>query len=134
MFQEKVVFKNFAIQYSQENTCVGITFLIKMQVLRSAVLFKIDCNTGAFLRILWNVCLKTPILKNISERLLLKLFLERFPTWANKMEVKKTIFQEQNKQTKKSSKAQLYEKRLLFLFCFSLFLLCTSFSLHNKRW
>ena len=35
-------------QYSQENTCVGISFLIKMQAFRAPALLKRDSNTGVF--------------------------------------------------------------------------------------
>ena len=56
-------------QYSQENTCVGIFFLIKLQPYRPATLLKetptqvFPVNISKFLRI--------PILKNTCERLLL---------------------------------------------------------------
>ena len=35
-------------QYSQENTCVGISFLIKMQAFRAPALLKKVSNTGVF--------------------------------------------------------------------------------------
>ena len=41
-------------QYSQENTCVGISFLIKMQAFRVPALLKKDSSTGVFLRTLRN--------------------------------------------------------------------------------
>ena len=40
----KLFLKN--AQYSQENTCVGISFLIKMQAFRAPALLKRDSNTG----------------------------------------------------------------------------------------
>ena len=40
------------LQYSQENTCVGVSFLIKMQTFRSTTLLKEDSNAGVFLTIL----------------------------------------------------------------------------------
>ena len=36
------------LQYSQENTCVRISFLIKMQVFRPPALLKRNSNTGVF--------------------------------------------------------------------------------------
>ena len=42
MFHKRTILKNFAIQYSQEKTCFGISFLIKMQAFRRAGLFKIN--------------------------------------------------------------------------------------------
>ena len=41
-------------QHSQENTCFGISFLIKMQAFRAPALLKRDSNTDAFLRTLRN--------------------------------------------------------------------------------
>ena len=35
------------LRYSQENTCVGISFLIKLQALRPTTLLKRDSYTGA---------------------------------------------------------------------------------------
>ena len=57
-------------QYSQENLNCSL-FLIKLQAWRPATLFKRDFNTGFFPA---NVAkfLRTPILQNICERLLLK--------------------------------------------------------------
>ena len=42
------------LQYSQENTCFGVFFLIKMQAFNPETLLKRDPNTGAFLWILRN--------------------------------------------------------------------------------
>ena len=39
-------------QYSQENICVGVSFLIKMQAFRPTTLLKRDSNTGVFLTML----------------------------------------------------------------------------------
>ena len=51
--QEVFYTKNLKIlQYSQENTSVGVSFLIKMQAFRSTTLLKEDSNTGIFLTIL----------------------------------------------------------------------------------
>ena len=47
--------KNLKIlQYSQEKTCVGVSFLVKMQAFRSTTLLNEDSNTGVFLTILPN--------------------------------------------------------------------------------
>ena len=40
------------LQYSQENNCVGVSFLIKMQTFRSTTLLKEDSNADVFLTIL----------------------------------------------------------------------------------
>ena len=62
-------------QYSQENTCVGgISFLIKMSLnKRPTSLLKRDSLRRCFLG---NIAkfLGTPILKNICEQLLLRVF------------------------------------------------------------
>ena len=57
----------------QEYTCVGACFLIKMQDYRPVTLLKRHSNTGVFLTVTANF-LKTTILKNICERLLLRVF------------------------------------------------------------
>ena len=48
-FYKKLFFK--ISQYSQENNCVGVFFLIKMQTFRPATLLKGDSNTVALLTI-----------------------------------------------------------------------------------
>ena len=62
--------------YSQEDTCVGVSFLITLQAFSHAILLKRDLqhrclpvNIAQFLR--------TPVLKNTCE-----LIFERFPTWS----------------------------------------------------
>ena len=52
-------------QYLQENTFVGVSFLIKMQASCLQAYLKRDFNTCVFLRILWNF-LRTLSLKNAS--------------------------------------------------------------------
>ena len=118
----KVFLKNS--QYSQENTCVGISFWIKMQAFRAPALLKGDSNTGVFANI--EKTLRTPILKNICERLLLRVSLKRFPIWTNNIRSEEDVFSK-IKQNKNRSKTQQYEKTLAFSWCslsfrFSLFL------------
>ena len=98
-------------QNSQENICVGISFLIKMQAFRSPALFKRDSNTDVFCEH-WEIFRK-PILKNICKRLLLKTSLELFPTWTNNIGYEEDIFSK-IKQNKNRSKTQPYEKNLPF--------------------
>ena len=63
---KKVVLKNFRIQYSQENTCVEVSFLIKLQFYFIKERHRcFPVNTAKFLR--------TPIFKNICEWLLLSI-------------------------------------------------------------
>ena len=50
VFHKKAVLKNFVIFTG--NTCVGISFLIKMLAFRHEALLKRDSNRGVFLRIL----------------------------------------------------------------------------------
>ena len=50
----KKLFLKFS-QYSRENTCVGVSFLIKTQAFMPANLLKRDSNAGVFLKILQNV-------------------------------------------------------------------------------
>ena len=132
----KVFLKNS--QYSQENTCVGISFWIKMQAFRAQALLKGDSNTGVFANI--EKTLRTPILKNICERLLLRVSLERFPTWTNNIGSEEDFFSK-IKQNKNLSNTKLYEINLPFHdvfyhFVFFFFSISrqTVFALHIKRW
>ena len=52
VLQKKVFLK--ISETSEENTCVGVSFLIKLQGFRPATFFKGDSNTGIFLRNLRN--------------------------------------------------------------------------------
>ena len=65
---EKAVLKNFAI-FTGKHLCCSLC-LIKLQAFRTAVLLKRDSNTGvSFVKFV--KFLRTPIFKNICERLLL---------------------------------------------------------------
>ena len=83
--------------------------------------------------------LRTPIFKNIWERLLLRFSLELFPIWANNIGSEEDVFSK-IKQNKNCSKTQLYEKNLpfhdvLYYFVFLFFSTSreTAFALHNKK-
>ena len=67
---KKAALKDFAI-FKGKHLCWSL-FLIK--AFRPAILLKRNSNTGVLLRILQNI-LRTPVLKNICECLLLKLIL-----------------------------------------------------------
>ena len=69
----KKLFLKFS-QYSQENTCVGVSFLITIQVVSAATLLKNGIRHRCF-HVNIAKLLRTSVFKNISERL-----LERFPT------------------------------------------------------
>ena len=71
-------------QYSQENNCVGVSFLIKMQTFRPATLLKGDFNTGVSLTIFRKKFLRTAILKRICERLFLRAFPIMLFSYLNK--------------------------------------------------
>ena len=67
---KKAFLKTF--ENSQENTCVGVSFLIKCRSFQ--LHFKRESGTGIFLYIFRNL-LRTFILWNISKRLLLFFFI-----------------------------------------------------------
>ena len=48
VFYKKKLFLK-TLQYSQENTCVGVFFKKMLQYFRPATLLKTDSNTGVFL-------------------------------------------------------------------------------------
>ena len=51
-YEQEVFYKKFFLiisQYSQKNTCVGVSFLIKMQAFKPETLFKRGSTLGVFL-------------------------------------------------------------------------------------
>ena len=100
-------------QHSQENTCVQISFLIKMQALRVPALLKRDATrTQVFLANIEKF-LRALILKNICERLVLGFSFKLFTIWTNSIGSEEDIFSK-IKQNKNCSKTQLYENNLPF--------------------
>ena len=71
VFCKKCALKNVA-NFTGKHLCLGL-FLIKLQGVRPATLLKRDSGTGLF-PVKSMKYLRTPILKNICERLLLHLF------------------------------------------------------------
>ena len=113
-------------EYSQENTCVRISFLIKMQAFRPPVLLERDSDTGFFANI--EKFLKRSILKNICERLLRRVSLDFFFTRTNNIGSEKDVFL----KIKQNKKLSYMKKTCLFItfFIISFF----SFSpLHVRR-
>ena len=97
-------------QYSQENTCVGISFLIKMQVFRAPALLKRDSNRGVF-------CEHWEIFKNTYFEEIRWFSLELFSLWTNNIWSEGDTFSK-IKQNKNRSKTQLYKKTCLFMMFF----------------
>ena len=119
-------------QYSQENTSVRIFFFNKNAGLQACSFIKTRLQHRCFL-VSIEKYLTTPILKNICERLLLRVFLERFPTWTNNIGSEEDVFSKAKQKQKKRnrSKTKVYEQKFPFSWCslsfpFSLFLHCTS--------
>ena len=54
VFHKKKLFSNI-LWYSQENTCVGVSFLVKLQAFRPVTILKRDSNTDIFLWISGNL-------------------------------------------------------------------------------
>ena len=71
----KRLFENLC-KIHRKISCCSL-FLMKFQALRPATLLKTDSSKGVFLWILWSF-LRTPILQNICERLLLRKFDIRY--------------------------------------------------------
>ena len=122
-FYKKLFFK--ISQYSQKNNCVGVFFLIKMQTFSPATLLKEDSNIVVFL----TKFLRTAILKNIYERLFLRVFpfmLFSYATYEVRM-----FSQKQNKKC--HSKTQLVVKKT-YLFMMFFITLFFSISPLHVRW
>ena len=126
MFHKKLFLK--ILQYSQESNCVGISFLIKMQAFRTPALLKRNSKAGAFANI--EKFLRTNILKNICERLLLRVSLELFPTWTNNIGSEEHVFSKNKTKQKPFEYSAIWEKLAFswysLSFRFFLFLYFTS--------
>ena len=115
-------------QYSQENTCVGISFLIKIQAFRAPALLKRDSNTGVF-------CEHWEIFKNTYFEEHLRTAASEIFTWTffymNKQHRKWRRCFLKNKTKQKPIENSAILKKLAFSWCslsvrFSLFLHFTS--------
>ena len=130
MLHKTAILKNFAILTGKHlcwNLFFNNRFIKKRRQHRSFL-----ANIEKFLR--------TPILKNICERLLLRVFLERFCTWTNNIGIEEDVFSK-TKQTKNILKLSYTKKNLpfhniLYHFIFLYFSRArqAAFALHNKRW
>ena len=138
MFHKKAVLKNFAT-FTGKHLCWNL-FLNKNAGLQGSTLIKKRFEHRCFCKQNIEKFLRTPNLKNICERLLLRISLELFPIWTNNIGSEEDILSK-IKQNKNRSKTQLYEKNLpfhdvLYHFVFLFFSTSrqTAFALHNKRW
>ena len=114
------------LQYSQENTCVGVSFLVKIRAfspVKKTPTQTFPMNIVKFLR--------TPVLKNSCERL-----FERFAAWINNitsnMWIEEEIFSKKpkktkQKQTKKQRKKKILKLRWMKKTCLFMMLLIISF-------
>ena len=132
VFHKKAVLKNFAI-------FTGKHFFNKNAGLQALSFIKKKLEHRCFFANIEKL-LRTPILKNICERLLLRVSLERFPTWTNNIGSEEDFFSK-IKQNKNLSNTKLYEINLPFHdvfyhFVFFFFSISrqTAFALHSKRW
>ena len=137
MFHKKAVLKNFAI-FTGRHLCWNL-LLNKNAGLQGPSFIKKRLEHRCFFANIEKF-LRTPILKNICERLLLRVSLELFSIWTNNIGSEEDVFSK-IKQNKNRSKIQLYEKNLpfydvLYDFVFLFFSTSrqTAFALHNKRW
>ena len=137
MFHKKAALKNSGI-FTGKHLCWNLVFNRNTGLQGPSFIKKrlehrcFFASIGKFLR--------TPILKNICERLLLRFSLELFSIWTNNIGSEEDVFSK-IKQNKNRSKTQLYEKNLpfhdvLYHFVFLFFSTSrqTAFALHNKRW
>ena len=119
-FTKKLFFKNFAI-CTGKHLCWNLFFNKNASFLGPSFIKK---RLDKFLR--------TLILKNICERLLLRVSLDLFSIWTNNIGSEEDVFSK-IKQNKNRSKTQLYEKSCLFMMSFIISFF--SFSpLHVRRY
>ena len=136
MFHKKAVLKNFAIFTG--NACVGISFLIKMQVFRVPASLKTDSNTGVFYEHWEN--LRATILNNICERVLLRVWLDFCPIWTNNIASEEDVFSKIKPKQKPFENSAVWKKTCVFMIFFYHFVFLffstsrqTAFALHNKK-
>ena len=110
MFHKKAVLKNFAI-FTGRHLCWNL-LLNKNAGLQGPSFIKKRLEHRCFFANIEKF-LRTPILKNICERLLLRVSLELFSIWTNNIGSEEDVFSK-IKQNKNRSKTQLYEKNLPF--------------------
>ena len=134
MFHKKAVLKNFAI-FTGRHLCWNL-LLNKNAGLQGPSFIKKRLEHRCFFANIEKF-LRTHILKNICERLLLRVSLELFPTWANNIGSEEDVFS----KTKIVPKLSYMKKKLPFhdvLYHFFLPYFSTSrqaaFALRNKRW
>ena len=118
------------LQYSQEDTCVGISYSIKIQAFRAPVLLKRDSNTGVFYEH-WEI-FKNTYFEEHLRRLLLRFSLELFPIWANNIGIEEDVFSK-TKQNKNRSETQLYENKTCLFMMFFIILFFSFSPLQVRR-
>ena len=110
-------------QDSQENTCVGASFLIKMQGFRPPNFIKKRLEHRCF-REHWEIFKNTYFEEHLRTAAS-ESFIWFSPAWTNNIRSEKDVFPK-IKQNKNRSKTQLYEKKLAFSWC-SLSFRCSLF-------
>ena len=110
LFHKKAVFKNFAI-FTRKRMCRNLCFN-KNAGLKACSFIKRLKHSCFFSNI--NKFFRTPIFKNICERLLLRVSLELFPTWANNIGSEEDVFS----KTKIVPKLSYMKKNCLFMMFF----------------
>ena len=109
VFYKKAVLTNFAI-FKEKHLCWNL-FFNKNSGLQACSFIQNKLQHRCFFTNI-DKFLRTIISKNIYERLILRLFHERFPKWTNNIEVRKTFSIKKKKKSR--SKTQLYKKNVRF--------------------
>ena len=128
MFLKKAVLKNFAI-FTGKHVCWNLFFN------KNASL-----QGPSFIKKRLEKFLRTPILKNICERLLLRVSLEPFSIWSNNMKKWRRRFLKNETKQKPFENSAIWKilpcQDVLYHFVFLFFSTSrlTAFVLHNKRW
>ena len=102
-------------QYSQENTCVGISFLIKMQAFRAPALLKRDSNTGVFCEH-WEIFKNTYFEEHLRTAAS-ESFTWFFPALTNDRKWKRRFLKNKTKQ-KPFENPAIWKKTYLFMVLF----------------
>ena len=116
-------------QYSQENTCVGISFLIKMQAFRVPALLKRDSNAGVFCEH-WEIFKNTYFEEHLRTAAS-ESFTWFFPALTNDRKWKRRFLKNKTKQ--KPFENSVIRKKICFFMIFFIISFFFFSPLHVRR-
>ena len=128
---KKSVLKNFPV-FTAKHLCWNLLFN-KNASLQVCSFIKKRLQYRSFFHTNIEKFLRAPILKNICERLLLRVFLEHFPTWTNNIGSQEDVFSKTKQNKTKSTVLKLSYMKKTCHFMFFIISFFSISSLHVSR-